>query len=281
MLLERLPVDREVRDRLDRLEIPFNRWGTDKFGVSRDHLGVSFSALKLLYRRYFSVKAYGVENVPARGRAMLIGNHSGGVAIDGMMVLASMFFELDPPRLAQGMIEKFLTKVPFMNEWSARTGQFTGLPEHAERLLDAGRLLMVFPEGARGTAKLYRERNSLVQFGTGFMRLAMRTRAPIVPFAFLGGGEAVPTIANAYRLGRLLGVPYIPITPYLLTIPLPVTLEVHYGKPRIYEGTGAEDDAVVAGYVDEVKQEIARMIEAGERRRSGRAPLLSARAGSP
>src|SRR5256885_2001642 len=124
----------------------------------------------------------------ARPRAMLIGNHSGGVALDGGMVLASMLLDLDPPRLAQGMAEKFMNMIPFMSQYSARCGQFTGLPEHATRLLDDERLLMVFPEGARGTAKLYWERYSLVNFGTGFMRLSLATGTPIVPFAFIGGG---------------------------------------------------------------------------------------------
>jgi 1-acyl-sn-glycerol-3-phosphate acyltransferase len=99
-----------------------------------------------------------------------------------------MRLEMDPARLGQGMAEKFLNMLPFASEWSSRCGQFTGLPEHAERLLNDERLLMVFPEGARGTAKLYWERYSLVGFGTGFIRLALATHTPVIPFAFIGGG---------------------------------------------------------------------------------------------
>jgi 1-acyl-sn-glycerol-3-phosphate acyltransferase len=128
---------------------------------------------------------------------------------------------------------------------------------------------MVFPEGARGTAKLYRERDSLVEFGTGFMRLALKTRTPIVPFAFLGGGEAVPTITNAVGLGRMLGVPYIPVTPYVLALPLPVRLQVYYGEPMHFEGTGNEEDHTIARYVDQVKERIADMIAKGRKRRKG------------
>jgi 1-acyl-sn-glycerol-3-phosphate acyltransferase len=258
-----------VEARIHRLEIPFNANGVDPYGVSKKHLGIAFSALRFFYRRYFTVEVRGIENVPARGRAMLIGNHSGGIAIDGAMVLASMMFEMDPPRLAQGMVEKFMNRVPFASLWSNRCGQFTGLPEHAIRLLEDERLLMVFPEGARGTAKLYRERYSLVHFGTGFMRLAMKTRTPIVPLAFLGGGEAIPTISNAYTLGKLLGVPYIPVTPYLFAIPLPVHLEVHYGAPMRFEGTGDEDDEVIAANVGRVKNTIASMLDLGAKRRRG------------
>jgi 1-acyl-sn-glycerol-3-phosphate acyltransferase len=196
---------------------------------------------------------------------MLVGNHSGGIAIDAAMVIAACFFDKDPPRLAQGMIEKFINQVPFASLWAGRTGQFTGIPEHAIRLLEDERLLLVFPEGARGTAKLFPERNSLVDFGTGFLRLALKTRTPIIPFGFLGGGEAMPTVANAYTLGKLLGVPYIPITPYGLPLPLPAMMQVHFGEPLRFAGDGSEEDAVIEGYVDDVKRAIAGLIAEGQK----------------
>ena len=268
-------VDEEVRERVESLEIPFNACGVDPYGISRAHLVRFYTLLGLFYRRYFAVEAFGLRNVPPRGRAMLIGNHSGGVAVDGAMVIASMFFDMSPPRLAQGMVEKFMNKVPFASEWNNRTGQFTGLPETAEKLLEDDRLLLVFPEGARGTAKLYKERHSLVGFGTGFMRLALQTGTPIVPFAFLGGGEAIPTVLNWYALGKLFGAPYVPVTPYLLAIPLPVRLAVHYGEPMVFEGTGTEDDEVIAGYVDAVKERILGLIDVGRRHRKGEIVLAA------
>ena len=260
-------VSREVARRIEELEIPFGPFGVDPYGISKKHLAIGFSVVEPLYKHYFSVKAIGAENVPARGRCMLVGNHSGGVAIDGLMTIAWMFFAKSPPRLAQGMVEKFMNKVPFASLLTSRTGQLTGLPEHAIRLLEDDRLLMVFPEGAKGTAKLYKDRYSLVRFGTGFIRLAMRTRTPVVPFAFLGGGAAFPTIANAVALGRLVGAPYVPITAYLLPVPLPVRLEVEYGEPMMFEGTGAEADTVIEGDVEQVRMKIAEMIEAGRARR--------------
>jgi 1-acyl-sn-glycerol-3-phosphate acyltransferase len=161
------------------------------------------------------------------------------------------------------MIEKFLNRVPWFSQWSNRTGQFVGLPETAVRLLEDDRLLMVFPEGARGTAKLYKERWSLVGFGTGFVRLALQTGTPIVPFGFIGGGNAIPTVANAYGLGKMLGAPYIPITPYGVALPLPVRLSVYYGEPMVFSGTGSEDDDVIAGYVAEVKAKVKGLMEIG------------------
>lgn len=265
----RLPIDPEVRKRVDRLELPWNDFGIDNYGIAKEYLGFNFSVLRFFYRHYFSVESHGIHHVPPRGRVMLVGNHSGGVAIDGIMLTASMFFDMDPPRLAQGMAEKFLNKFPFASQFSNRLGHLTGLPEHAERLLTDDRMLMVFPEGVRGTAKLYRDRYSLVQFGTGFMRLAMKTKTPIVPFAFLGGGEAVPTIANAVTLGRLFGLPYVPITPWLVAVPLPAKLEVHYSEKMVFEGTGSEEDEVVQANVERVKDRIAHLLDVGSKRRRG------------
>lgn len=272
-------IDRQVREAVDHLELPFNELGMDPYGISKKDLQLWLTALTVVYRWYFSVHTCGIEHVPARGRAMLVGNHSGGIAIDAAMVAVSCFLEMDPPRLAQGMAEKFINRVPFLGRWASRTGQLTGLPEHAERLLEDDRLLMVFPEGARGTAKLFRERNSLVDFGSGFMRLALKTNSPIVPFAVLGGGDAFPTVANARRLGRLLGVPYLPVVAYGLPAPLPAKIEIEYGPPMRFTGTGNEDDGIVYGYVGEVKGAIARMLDAGAQRRRGEPPIAST--GSP
>lgn len=259
-----------ISERVRRIELPWNQHGYDDYGVSQRHLAVFYRFLRFL-RRYFDLRVHGIEHVPQKGGAMLVGNHSGGVALDAAMVIGSTFFDMPTPRLAQGMAEKFINLVPFAALWSYRTGNLTGLPEHATKLLDDGRLLMVFPEGARGTAKLYPERYSLVEFGTGFMRLALRSRVPIVPFAFLGGGEAIPTIYNAKTLGKLLGAPYVPFTPYVFPIPLPVRLDLVYGEPLRFEGTGNEDDEHVHVLVEQVRARIASMIETGRaRRKEGR-----------
>ena len=259
----------EIAERVERLELPFDARGVDNYGVSKWHLDKAFRVSSLLYKNYFQVRCSGLEHVPARGRGMLVGNHSGGVALDGLMVVTSCFFELEPPRLAHAMADRFINTFPFASVWASRTGQFTGLPEHAQRLLEDDRLLLVFPEGARGTAKLWKERWSLVDFGTGFVRLALRTKSPIVPFAFIGGGDAIPTIANLYAIGKLVGVPYVPVTPWLLPIPRPVRLEIHYGEPMVFDGNGSEEDDVIQRYVERVKASIAALIEKGREARRG------------
>ncbi|MET0413990.1 MAG: lysophospholipid acyltransferase family protein [Polyangiaceae bacterium] len=258
----------EIAQRIERLELPFNEAGFDPYGVSKRTLGSGMKLLGFLYRHYFHVACRGIEHVPPRGRVMLVGNHSGGYAIDAAMVIAACFFELDPPRLAQGMADRFINRIPFLSQWTNRGGQITGLPQHAQQLLMDDRVLLVFPEGARGTAKLFWERYSLRHFGTGFVRLSLRTKTPIVPFAFLGGGEAVPTIANLKLLGKLLGIPYVPVTPYLLPIPLPVKAEIEFGEPLRFEGNGDESDNVMQDRADQVKAAIQLLIESGRARRA-------------
>ena len=127
-----------------------------------------------------------LDALPATGPGMLVGNHSGGVPADGGMVIGSLFFSLDPPRHVHGMVEKFAQEWPFVSQWFNRVGQLPGLPEHAIRLLQDGRLLMVFPEGARGLGKLYKDRYHLTSFGTG-----------INPIQFRAVGNLMPTPAES------------------------------------------------------------------------------------
>lgn len=255
----------EVFERVRRLGIPFNRYGLDRYGISQEHLANIFTLVRPIYDHYFSVECHGLEHVPSDGAGMLVGNHSGGVPVDAAMLLSAMFFELEPPRLVHGMVDKFANRWPVVSQWFNRVGQFTGLPEHAVRLLRDDRLLMVFPEGTEGTGKLFKDRYKLMGFGTGFMRLALRSNAPIVPFAFIGGEEAMPTIFHLKRIAKLIGVPYIPVPPHLLPIPLPVHCEFHFGEPLHFDGDGTEADDTIRGYVQEVKERIAELIMEGRR----------------
>lgn len=256
-------VDPEVRERVDRLELPFNRDGYDPYGISKDRLALFFSFLKVMYRSYFRVTVHDIDRIPARGRGLVIGNHSGGLPVDGGMLLASLMLDHEPPRLAHGMVEKFVQNWPIVSHWFQRCGQLAGLPENALRLLEDDRLLMVFPEGARGTGKLYKDRYRLVRFGTGFMRLALQTRSPIYPFAFIGGEEALPVIYHANTLAKLIGAPYVPISPYLLPVPMPKRCELWFGEPLVFEGTGRESDETIQRYVDQVVARIDHLIDTG------------------
>ena len=262
-----LPIDPEIAARMEALDLEFNKFGIDPYGIDKADLTRFISVFAWIYRYYFKVDVHGLDHVPSQGRGVLVGNHSGGVAIDGMMVMGSMLLDAEPPRLPHGMIDKFIHEFPLASQIMSRAGQFTGNPDQAKRLLNAERIILAFPEGARGTAKLAKDADSLVGFGTGFMRLALETKSPIVPFGFVGGGDALPTIANLKRLGRLFGVPYIPVTKWIFLVPKPTRFQLLYGKPMYFEGTGHERDEVVIAMVDEVKERIRDLIRQGRQLR--------------
>jgi len=256
-------INRDVAERMDSIDLDFNEYGYDPMGISKDHVAFYFSALEPFYRPYFRVTTVGAEHIPDSGAGFLIGNHSGSIPADAAMIMASGFFDLEPPRHIHGMVEKFAQTLPFMSSWASRIGQLTGLPEHAERMLNSGRLLLAFPEGVRGIGKLYKDRYKLVRFGTGFMRIALKTGVPIIPFAYVGGEESFPAIAHAKPLAKLFQIPYWPVPPYLLPVPLPVASRIHYGEPLVFEGDGTESDETIDGFIQTVRERIAGLINDG------------------
>ena len=255
--------DEQVRLNVDRLSIEFDDYGFDRFGLSKKALVFAYSPMAYLYRHYLKVSAFGMDFIPPEGRALIIANHSGGIGADAAMIFTSLILNDEAPRLGQGMAEYFLTRSPFASVALAKLGHLTGLPEHGEQLLHDERLVLVFPEGARGAGKLYKDRYKLVRFGTGFMRLALKTGTPIIPCAFIGGEEAFPQLYHIKWLAKLLNGPFVPIAPQLIFFPLPVACQVYYGPPMHFEGDGSEPDHVVQEYIDQVRASMARLISTG------------------
>jgi 1-acyl-sn-glycerol-3-phosphate acyltransferase len=260
--------DLDARLRVVAGTLALNGFGYDKFGLSASAVRSTAGIWKWLYRNYFRCEAHGIERVPP-GRGLLVGNHSSQLAYDGALVAMAMLLEADPPRAVRAMIEKFFQHQPFVNVMMTRTGQLTGLPENCERLLADDQLIMVFPEGARGGGKTYWERYELKAFGQGFVRMALRARAPITPFAFVGGEEVCPSLVNLRPLARLLGAPYAPLTPTIVPLPLPAKCSVWFGEPLWLEGTGDEEDAFIADKTAAVRERIAALLAQGLAARKG------------
>jgi 1-acyl-sn-glycerol-3-phosphate acyltransferase len=242
------------------LELEAGSTGVDRWGMSPVVFRRFLVIANWLYVHYFRVQTLGVENVPP-GRALLIGNHSGQIAWDGLMLLVALVREADPPRAVRSMAEKFLIRQPWLGTLCVRLGQVTGLPENGRRLLEEGHLVLVFPEGARGVAKPWSKRYRLQRFGTGFMRLALETDTPIVPFAFVGGEEIMINLANLPVLARILKFPSFPLL--VTPLPLPSRCQLRFGEPMHFKGTGEESDAEVQEMVDQVRGSIDSMLQAG------------------
>ncbi len=229
----------------------------------------------LLYRYYFRVDTFEIGNVP-EGRVLLIANHAGQFAYDGMMLTVAMLLEAKPPRIARGMGEYFLFRLPWVGSTAARMGQMVGTPSNCTHMLENEQCVMVFPEGARGANKPFHKRYQLQRFGQGFMRLALSTDTPIVPVGIVGSEEQQPGFANLEDLGKSLNLPSLPITissPWLgLAGPmfaLPVKYRMYFGDPLYFEGDGDEEDDAIQQRVDVVKDAMSKLLDKGRAERTG------------
>ena len=267
-------LNEDIAARLRRMPTRVNEYGYDPWGFNIDAMRRAMVICTLLYRHYFRVETHGIENVPD-GRVLVIANHAGQVAIDAAMIGTATMLEREPPRILRGMGEYWLPTVPFVNLLMSRTGSVVGTPKNCADLLRIEEAVIAFPEGIRGMNKLFSERYRLQRFGSGFLRLALATKTPIVPVAVVGSEEQAPAIANLTGLGRVLGMPAFPITltfPLLGPlglIPLPAKYRIYFGKPLRFEGDPDDEDAVIERKVGRVVNTIQAMLDQGLRERAG------------
>jgi 1-acyl-sn-glycerol-3-phosphate acyltransferase len=249
--------------RLEKLTPPKNEFGVDPYGFDVDYLTSAIAPLLWLYRRYFRVETHGIDNVPAEGRVLLVANHSGQLPFDAAMIDIALLVDRDPPRAARALVDTWVPTLPFVSTYMARCGQIVGTPENCRRLLAADECLLVFPEGTRGLGKPFSERYRLQAFGHGFMRMALESDAPIVPVGVVGAEEQAPQVLDLKPLAKLLGFPYLPITPTLLPLPLPVRYYLLFGEPMRFTGSPDDEDAVLEEKVAKVKSAVAGLLARG------------------
>ncbi len=243
----------------------------DEFGLDEDYHDMLRPFFTFLYRNWWRVKATGLENVPADGPALLVANHSGVLPWDGAMIAMAVLTEGATPRITRTLYLDMFTKMPYVQPLLTRTGQVFACPENAERLLRKGNLTCVFPEGLKGVGKLFKDRYQLARFGRGgFVKVAIRSGAPIIPVSVVGAEEIYPTIMRADILGKPLGSPMFPITPFfpwlglLGMVPLPSKWAIHFGKPirtDKYEPREANNFLVVQKVANQCRDEIQSRVK--------------------
>ena len=236
----------------------------ERFGFRFEAATRLFLVTGLLQRRYFRVECHGIEGLP-RGPLMLIANHGSHVlSWDGAMILSACLLDADPPRLVHGMAEHRLMSLPLLGRAARRIGAVDGCRAACADLLRAGGAVLAFPEGVKALSRPFRERYRLGEFGQGFLHVALRTGAPMVPVAVIGPEEEAPLLANPAWLARLVRTPVAPLTPTLL-VPLPVKYRIHFGTPLRARGPATPD--AVARQVAEVRAALQELIRRGLRLR--------------
>jgi 1-acyl-sn-glycerol-3-phosphate acyltransferase len=219
-----------------------------------------------LYRYWFRAEVEGIENVPANGGALLVSNHAGALPPDAAMIAKAIREEHPHPRPLNITVEHFFKGYPGFSMLIPKIGCVPAHPANVQRLLyDEEQLVLVFPEGRKGTEKLYKDRYRLRRFGRGgFVEAAMRARAPIVPVCVVGAEEAAPVFAQVGVLKRLTGLLYFPITP---TFPhlgllgmlgyLPAKFKIRFLEPVSFDEEGLnEDKALVQTVAHDIRARI-------------------------
>ncbi len=240
----------------------------DEFGFDVElNDAVLMAALRPLYRRYFRVEARGLANVPTVGGALVVGNHSGTIALDSLMTSLAILDHHAGHRHLRMLGADLVFRLPFLAPLARKSGTTLACVADAERLLADGHLVGVWPEGFKGVGKPFAERYRLQRFGRGgFVGAALRTGVPIVPVAIVGAEETYPMLANWRTGARLLGLPYFPITPTfpwlgpLGAIPLPSKWLIEFAEPiptdRLGGAAAADDPVLLQQLTDRVRETI-------------------------
>ena len=226
------------------------------------------AALRPIAQKCFRVEVRGAENIPTEGGALVVSNHSGTIPVDGLMTMVSVHDHTG--RHLRPLGADLVFRMPVVSEIARKSGATLACNEDAERMLRGGELVGVWPEGFKGIGKPYSERYRLQRFGRGgFVSAAMRTGVPIVPCSVVGAEEIYPLVGNMPALARLLGVPYIPVTPFfpwlgpLGMIPLPSKWLIEFGEPirtDSYDEGAADDPMLVFNVTDQVRETIQQTL---------------------
>lgn len=251
-----------------RLAMRGPNYEVDDFGFDAQFTQSFLTVFMALYRDYWRVETTGVTHVPSTGRALLVANHAGVLPWDGTMIKTAVFAEHPTPRHVRALVASQFMGMPVLSWFLRRTGQAVGHPDDTRRLLERDELVLVFPEGTRGTGKRFRDRYRLRRFSRGgFVATAIRARAPIIPISVVGSEEIYPMVGDLSPLAKLFGLPYFPVTPFwpwlgpLGMIPLPSKWRIQFHAPVDVTGLpprSADDQHLVMSLADDVRDTIQR-----------------------
>lgn len=249
----------------------------DDFGLDEAYIGrFERTMFRFLHDVYWRIELRGTEHLPRRGRAVLTGVHRGFMPWDGVMALVAVHRAVG--RYPRFLIHPVLVKLPFLAAYMTKLGGIVACRENADRVLGRDGILGMFPEGIRGAFTPYRRAYELGKFGRDeYVRMALRNRAPIVPFVTVGSAEIYPILGRVdWRwFKRLTGWLYLPLCPNFPFpgLPLPSKWHTRFLEPmpvqERYGPEAAEDREVVREISREVRSRMRQaMAEMLARRRS-------------
>jgi 1-acyl-sn-glycerol-3-phosphate acyltransferase len=263
---------RRVREALDFLRRrALGDYKVDLFGFDAEATErVLLPLMKPLHEFYWRVDWIGLENIPSEGAALLVGNHAGTLPVDSLVMKFGVLDKHPAHRHVRLLAADLVFRLPFLGPGARRMGNTLACEEDARRLLEGGEVVGVFPEGYKGVGKGWKNRYRLQRFGRGgFVQIALRTGAPIVPVAIVGSEEIYPMIYNWKTLARMGGFPYFPVTPTfpflgpLGLIPLPSKWIVEFGEPiptDVYGEDAWQDAMLVFELTDRIRDTIQQML---------------------
>jgi len=263
--LKKIFVTPEINQSYQKIPKPVGSFGYDPWGYNTEGAQIWMGFFKALYDHYFRVKAYGLSNIPAEGRVLIVANHSGQIPVDGGLIGVAMATNSSGPRAPRLMVDRWVPTVPFLGNAFNEGGAVLGDPVNCAKMLQNEEAVIVFPEGVRGSGKVFKKRYQLQRFGHGFMHLAINENAPIVPVGVVGCEEAMPSVTNLNLLAHLLRVPYVPLCP---PVPLPTQVRLYFGEPMHFGGQD-QSEVEVQRKVKQVKQSIDALIQRGLSERKG------------
>lgn len=251
--------DSQIQEYVNVFPNRVGSFGFDAWGFNIKNMKNNMRFTKYLYDNFYKVEAFGLENIPSEGRCLIIPNHSGQLPFDGMLVAYALLTNPNGARAPKAMVERFLPSVPFIGNWLSSVGAVIGDPVNCDRMLDNEEAVIVFPEGVRGSNKLFKHRYQLQRFGSGFMHLAMKHDAPIIPVGVIGMEETIRSYADIKPLAKLLGMPVAPlVVPFIF----PSKVFIYFGKP-LYFKNDVHKESDIKQRVDKVKEAIDALLKEG------------------
>jgi 1-acyl-sn-glycerol-3-phosphate acyltransferase len=224
--------------------------------------------LDFLYRWWWRVDVIGLERLPPRGPVFVAANRAGALMPYEAFMLARALGQPSGARAARPLVDDWLLQLPLAGAAARALGALPVTAESVRRTLAAGEVAISFPEGAAAVAKPVARRYRLAPFArSSLLRVAVEAGAPIVPVAVVGAEEAQPVLWRIERLGRLLGLPAVPVTPALL--PLPTKWTVHVGEPFGPPARGPRERRALRDLGSRLRERLQGLVSDGVNRRPG------------